>query len=55
MYFNKINHSKPKLSSILSIDEFKGNSYTEKYHCIIADHVSKKALDILPDRKYYFL
>lgn len=53
--FDKINYPKPALPSVLSIDEFKGNSSGEKYHCIITDPVSKKVVDILPTRKHHFL
>ena len=37
-------------SSVLSIDEFKGNASTGKYQCILVDPVKHKVLDILPDR-----
>ena len=46
---------RPKLSSALSIDEFRGNADTGKYQCILIDPVNHKVLDILPDRKYEHL
>ena len=43
--------SKPTaLPTILSIDEFKGNSGGEKFHCILTNPSKKKVLDILPSR-----
>lgn len=34
----------------LSIDEFKGNTWGEKYQCILTDPENKIVLDILPER-----
>lgn len=49
-YFDFVSHARPKLPSVLSIDEFKGNADGEKYQCILADPENRKVLDILPDR-----
>lgn len=44
-----------KLGEVLNIDEFKGDSWGEKYQTIIADSQNKKILDVLPTRKFdYF-
>ena len=43
------------LPEALSIDEFKGNTWGEKYQCIITDPVHKTVLDILPERYSYYL
>ena len=43
------------LPEALSIDEFKGNTWGEKYQCIITDPVQKTVLDILPERYSYYL
>ena len=48
--FDKVSYPKAKLPSVLSIDEFKGNTWGEKYQCIITDPVNKRVLDILPER-----
>ena len=48
--FDKVSYPKAKLPSALSIDEFKGNTWGEKYQCIITDPVNKRVLDILPER-----
>ena len=49
--FNCVNYPKPKhLPSALGIDEFKGNSGGEKFHCILTDLESKKVIDILKTR-----
>ncbi len=48
--FDKVSYSKAKLPSVLSIDEFKGNTRGEKYQCILTDPVNKRVLDILPKR-----
>ena len=49
-YFDFVSHTRPKLPSVLSIDEFKGNADGEKYQCILADPENRKVLDILPNR-----
>ena len=41
--------------SVLSIDEFKGNTGGEKYNVILCDAERKIVLDILPKRKEAFL
>ena len=48
--FDKVSYPKAKLPSVLSIDEFKGNTWGEKYQCILTDPVNKRVLDILPER-----
>lgn len=46
-----INYEIPtSLPTILSIDEFKGNTDAGKYQCILVDAEKHKVLDILPDR-----
>ena len=40
-----------KLPTVLSIDEFKGNTDGEKFQCILTDPKGKRILDILPSRK----
>ena len=44
-----------KLPTVLSIDEFKGNTWGEKYQCILTDPVTGKVLDILPQRYTHYL
>ena len=48
--FDTVSYPKAKLSEALSIDEFKGNTWGEKYQCILTDPVNKRVLDILPER-----
>ncbi len=48
--FDTINFPKAELSEALSIDEFKGNTWGEKYQTILTDPVNKRVLDILPQR-----
>lgn len=48
--FDLISYPKAELSTVLSIDEFKGNTNREKYQCILTDPVNKVVLDILPER-----
>lgn len=43
--------SETVLPKIIAIDEFKGNADKEKFQLIIADAVTKKPIDILPNRK----
>lgn len=45
-----INYHCPKLKDSISIDEFKGNTDTGKYQCILVNPKQKSVLDILPDR-----
>ena len=49
-YFNCFNKKLTKLTEVISLDEFKGNSGGQKYNSIIADPKDKKVLDILPNR-----
>ena len=53
--FDKVSYPKAKLSSALSIDEFKGNTWGEKYQCILTDPVNRTVLDILPKRHDSYL
>ena len=48
--FDTVTYPKASLSEALSIDEFKGNTWGEKYQCILTDPVNKVVLDILPER-----
>lgn len=49
--FNIISYPKPgKLPEALGIDEFKGNSGGQKYHCILTDLKNHKVIDILRTR-----
>ena len=48
--FDEVSYPKPALPENLSIDEFKGNTWGEKYQCILTDPVNKVVLDILPKR-----
>ena len=41
--------------SVLSIDEFKGNTGGEKFNVILCDPQTKRVLDILPERKESYL
>ena len=50
-----ISYSRRKFSSVLSIDEFRGNASTGKFQCILVDPIKHKVLDILPDRKHNHL
>lgn len=45
-----ISYTKLKLPKVMSIDEFKGNTWGEKYQYIMTDPVNKKIIDILPQR-----
>lgn len=53
--FDLINYPKANLPQALSIDEFKGNTWGEKYQCILTDPVNKRVLDILPERYGHYL
>ena len=53
--FDKVSYPKAKLPKVLSIDEFKGNTWGEKYQCILTDPVNKVVLDILPKRYDHYL
>lgn len=50
-----ISFDKPKIPSVLSIDEFKGNADGQKYQCILVDPVKHTVLDILPSRSQSYL
>ena len=41
--------------SVISIDEFKGNTGGEKFNVILCDPKTKRVLDILPERKESYL
>lgn len=41
--------------TVLSIDEFKGNTGGEKYNVILCDAENKRVIDILPQRKESYL
>lgn len=49
--FDTVSYPKPRLTEVLAIDEFKGNSGGHKYQCILSDPREKKVLDILKSRK----
>lgn len=53
--FDIVSYPKAKLSKALSIDEFKGNTWGEKYQCILTDPINKVVLDILPQRYGHYL
>ena len=53
--FDLVSYPKAKLPQALSIDEFKGNTWGEKYQCILTDPVNKVVLDILPERYGHYL
>lgn len=46
---------KISLPRVLAFDEFKANTYAGKYACILTDIENKCIVDILPDRKKYYL
>ena len=48
--FDIVQYGKPKLPEVLAIDEFKGNTGSEKYQCILTDPHNHVVLDILPKR-----
>ena len=48
--FDLVNYPKAELPRVLSIDEFKGNTWGEKYQSILTDPENKIVLDILPER-----
>ncbi len=52
--FNRLSRSEirpmEKLLSFIAIDEYKGDTREGKYQLIIADGITKKPLDILPNR-----
>lgn len=49
--FEYINYPKPdKLPEMIGIDEFKGNSGGQKYHCILTDLKTGRVIDIIRTR-----
>ena len=53
--FDIVHFPKPKLPSVLGIDEFKGNTGRDKYQVILTDLTTNTVLDILPCRHAYKL
>ncbi|CCO07916.1 ISL3 family transposase [Desulforamulus hydrothermalis] len=53
--FDYLSYSLKELPTVLSIDEFKGTTDKGKYHCILADPISSKVLDILESRTQDYL
>jgi transposase len=50
-YFDYIQYAKPRtLPAVLSLDEFKGNAWGQKYQVSLTSPVQHKVLDILPKR-----
>ena len=49
-YFNLFNKKLAELPEVISLDEFKGNSGSQKYNSIVVDPENKVVLDILPNR-----
>jgi transposase len=51
-WFKLISFPPPRtLPKVLSIDEFKGNAWGEKFQCILTDLKKRDVFDILPTRK----
>ena len=50
IFDRKARYPAPELGEVVSIDEFKGNTGSQKYQCIVADPKDHRVLDILPDR-----
>ncbi len=50
-----VSYAPKKLPTVLSIDEFTGNTNGEKFQCILADPINKVVLDILPKRYEHYL
>lgn len=53
--FDLVSYPKAKLPAVLAIDEFKGNTWGEKYQCILTDPENRLVLDILPQRYSHYL
>jgi len=53
--FDIVDYPKATLSPSIAIDEFKGNTWGEKYQCILTDPENKTVLDILPMRYGHYL
>jgi len=45
-----LSYTIPSIPECISIDEFKGDTDTGKYQCILVDAKKRRVLDILPDR-----
>lgn len=48
--FDLLSYKPKNLPSVLSIDEFKGDTDNERYQCILVDAEHHSVLDILPNR-----
>ena len=53
--FDFVTFKKPQMPKVLAIDEFKGNTWGEKYQCILTDPENGIVLDILPERYAQYL
>lgn len=53
--FDLLSYATKKMPKVLSIDEFKGNTWGEKYQCILTDPLNKQIIDILPQRYKNYL
>lgn len=53
--FDLVQYKNFHLPKVLSIDEFKGDTGSEKYQCILTDPINRVVLDILPKRYDYHL
>ncbi len=53
--FDYVSYSPQKLPEVIAVDEFKGNTGSEKYQTIITDPKSGRVLDILPKRYEHYL
>ena len=54
--FDLVSYSQlTELPTVLAIDEFKGNTWGEKYQCILTNPNTGEVLDILPNRYAYYL
>src|SRR5699024_11983211 len=50
--FDAISYPKAVLPRVLAIDEFKGNAWGQKYHCILTDPEKQVVLDILRSEEH---
>ena len=48
--FDMISFSKPKLPSVIALDEFRGNAGGHKFQTIVTNPETRETLDILPSR-----
>jgi len=54
--FDHLSYPRPhSMPTVLSIDEFKGNTEYGKYQCTLVDVKKKRIIDVLPDRKQDYL